>query len=129
MLGVFFTIKYGYFQNLHVLFLSSFVLFIGFFLIQKLVNSNNKFKQWLYIMSTHTLLFFLANESCYFYNAKNHSNHYTHYIEQTTQRFIGIVDDLPVVTEKFTKLSVQLNVIESSNSWHVTTGKDRKSVV
>ena len=73
-------------------------------------------------MSTHTLLFFLANESCYFYNAKNHNNHYTHYIEQTTQRFIGIVDDLPVVTEKFIKLSVQLNAIESSNTWHVTTG-------
>ena len=73
-------------------------------------------------MSAHTLLFFLANESCYFYNAKNHSSHYSHYIEQTEQRFMGIVDDLPVVTEKFIKLSIQLNAIESSNHWHYATG-------
>lgn len=122
MLGVFFTIKYGYFQNLHVLFLSSFMLFIASFLIQKLVGSTNWVKKWVYITSAHILLFFLANESCYFYNAKNHSSHYTHYIEQTEQRFVGIVDDLPVVTEKFIKLSVQLNAIESSNDWHFATG-------
>ena len=35
---------------------------------------------------------------------------------------MGIIDDLPVVTEKFVKLSVQLNVIESSNKWHFATG-------
>lgn len=122
LLGVFFTIKYGCFQNLHVLFLSSLLLFIGSFLIQKLVSSTHWFKKWSYIISAHTLLFFLANESCYFYNAKNHTNHYAHYIEQTEQRFMGIVDDLPVVTEKFIKLSVQLNAVESSKNWHFATG-------
>ncbi len=122
LLGVFFTIKVGYIQNLHVFFLSAFLLFVCSFLIQKFFNSKSWIKKWLYIFSADLLLFFLANESCFLYNAKNNVRHYTHHIEQKEQRFIGIIDDLPVVTDKFIKLSVQLNSIESNNNWFFTMG-------
>jgi competence protein ComEC len=64
----------------------------------------------------------LASESCYLYQAKHNTNHYTHFVEPTEQGMVGIIDDLPVVTEKFIKLSVQLKCIETNATWHYATG-------
>lgn len=92
------------------------------FLIQKYDVPKVYFKKGLYILFTNLFLFIVAFESCFLYNAKNNSNHYSHYVTAQSQSFICTINDIPVITEKFIKLSVELNSIESNKKWHYAQG-------
>jgi competence protein ComEC len=122
ILGVAFVLKFGLFNNLHVVFISASLLVITAFLFQKYFKSNSNFKKWIYIFSIHVFLFLLAGECCFFYQAKHNVNHYSHNIIPSEQGMIGVIDDLPVVTEKFVKFSVQLKCVETNTTWHYATG-------
>ena len=76
------------------------------FLFQKFYKQHQLLKKTLYIISVNIFLFSLAFESCYLYNDKNNSNHYSHYLSSHPQPFIVTVDEVPVVSEKFIKLWV-----------------------
>lgn len=68
-------------------------------------------------------MFFLAFESCYLYNDKTKPNHYSYFLNNKPQRFIATIDELPVVSEKYVKLYVKVNAVESDNKWNYTEGK------
>jgi competence protein ComEC len=122
ILGVVFVLKFGLLNKLHLVFVSASLLVITTFLFQKYVKSNSNFKKWIYTISIHVFLFLLAGECCFCYQAKHNGNHYTHFVTPTEQGMIGIIDDLPVVTEKFIKFSIQLKCIETHATWHYVTG-------
>ncbi len=122
ILGIMFVLKFGLFNNLHLLFISSSLLVIPTYLFQKYFKSNSNFKKWIYIFSTHIFLFLLAGECCFFYQAKHNPNHYSNHVTPSEQGIIGIIDDLPVVTDKFIKFSIQLKCIESNSNWNYVTG-------
>jgi len=121
-IGIFFALQIGTFSNIHFLCLVSFVGVIGTFLFQKFYKPILFFKKTLYIISVNVFLFVLAFESCYLYNDKNNSNHYSHYLSSHTQSFIATIDEVPIISDKFIKLSVKVNVVELDNTWHYSTG-------
>lgn len=122
ILGVVFVLKFGLYNKLHLVFISASLLVITTFLFQKYFKSNSNFKKWIYIFSVHVFLFLLAGECCFFYQAKHNTNHYTHNVTPSEHGMIGVIDDLPVVTEKFVKFSVHLQCIETNTTWHYVTG-------
>ncbi len=107
---------------LHQVFLFVIILWISAFLILKLHQSNSYSKKALYILCTNLLLFSLAFESCYLYNARNNSNHYSRYVSQHSQKFIATITDIPVSAENFIKIPIQINFIEQNNTWHYAEG-------
>ncbi len=122
-IGICFALQIGYFSNIHIILLASFAFVITTFLFQKFYKHILFFKKTIYIISINVFLFLLAFESCYLYNDKNNSNHYSHYISSHPQSFIATIDEVPVVSEKFMKLWVNLNVVEFENRWHYTEGR------
>ena len=111
VIGIISFFYYGLFQNLHLVFLSVLFVWIVTFLLQKFYRANLYFKKGIYIISTNVLLFLLAFESCYLYNAKNNINHYSHHVSYQDQSFMATVTDIPVVTERFIKVPIEINFI------------------
>ena len=122
ILGIVFFLKFNIIPNLHIVFLFSMSLWIIAFVVQFNYKEKGYFKKGTYIFFTNLLLFVLAQEACFLYNAKNDNNHYSHYVSSQPQSFIAIIDDIPVVTEKFIKLSVSISTVEYSEAWHYTNG-------
>lgn len=122
ILGIICTLNFGVCKNSSIICLFSFVALIASFLFQTYYKPILYLKKGLYIFFINLFLFVLAFESCYLYNAKNNHEHYTHYLSHNTQSFIGTVSGLPVVTDKFVKLSLELTVIENNGQWHYING-------
>lgn len=122
-IGIFFALQIGICSNIHLLSLVSFSALIITFLFQKFYKPILFFKKTLFIISVNVFLFLLAFESCYLFNDKNNSNHYSHYLSSQTQSFIATIDEIPVISDKFIKLSVKLNTVEFENKWHFTEGR------
>ena len=122
LIGIICALQFGLFLNIHVFCLISFLVIFLTFLFQKFYKQTLHFKKALYIVSINVFLFLLAYESCYLYNAKNNSSHYSQYVEPNSQRFVAVVTDIPISTEKFIKLNVQLEAIESKHIWHYAEG-------
>ncbi len=112
----------GMFQNVHIVFLVAFFIWLVSFVFQKFHTESTYLKKGIYIICTNILLFLLAYESCYLYSAKNNINHYSHYVNYHEQNFIASVTDIPVTSEKFIKVPVSINFIEAGNQWHYTEG-------
>ena len=123
VVGIFYSFRFGIFQHLHQLCLLSLACLIVAFLFQKFYKPGFYFKKGIYIFFVHVFLFLLANEACYLYNAKNNPNHYSHFVSRNNQSVIATINDVPVATEKFIKLSININAIELENKWHCVTGK------
>ena len=123
VMGIIFSFQIGSFQNLHLFFLIIFFIWSVSFIIQKQYSSKKTYTKALYILFTNLFLIVLAFESCFLYNAKNSKHNFTHFVTNQPQSFIAIINDIPVVTEKFIKLSIELNSIESNNTWHYAEGK------
>ncbi|MES2565813.1 MAG: ComEC/Rec2 family competence protein [Bacteroidota bacterium] len=122
LLGIICALNFGIFPNVSFFCFASFVFFIGSFLFQTYYKPVVYFKKALYIISINVFLFVLAFEACYLFNAKNDRDHYTHNLEHRKQAFIGVVDDLPVATDKATKVSLKMTSIQSQGKWHYATG-------
>jgi competence protein ComEC len=120
--GILFILKFGFFQNLHFFFLASFLLWVFSFVLQTQQHTLHSFKKVFYILCTNLLLCVLALESCFLYDARNNSHHYSHYTSSQPQKFFVTIDDIPVTTEKFIKIPIQINCIEQNNQWHYTEG-------
>jgi len=121
--GIFCSFEFGVFQHIHQLLVLAFVALISSFLLQKFYKPPLYFKKGIYIFCANVFLFLLANEACYVYNAKNHPTHYTHFVRYGNQSIVAIIDDVPVTTEKFIKLSININAIELQDNWHYASGK------
>jgi competence protein ComEC len=122
LVGIIAFFYFGLFQKLHVFFLSALTLWLLAFIVQKFYTPREPFKKGIYILLTNILLFLLAFEACYLYNDKNNSNHYTHYVSSQPQSFIATITDIPVTSEKFIKIPVQINCIEENKQWHYAEG-------
>lgn len=122
LLGIICALNFGMFQNVSLVCLASFVFLILAFLFQTYYKPVFYLKKGIYIFSINLFLFVLAFESCFLYNAKNDPDHYTHYLNHTQQYFMGVVDDLPVVTDKAVKVSLRITSIEQQGSWHYANG-------
>jgi hypothetical protein len=109
--GIIFFLKFGLIPHLHLAFFVTIILWIISFMIQCFAKQKRELKKIAYIISTNAMLFFLAHEACFLYSAKNNSNHYTHYVSSQPQSFITTINDIPVNTEKFIKLSVTINSV------------------
>jgi competence protein ComEC len=120
--GIISALYFNLFQNIHVTFLIAFIALMSAFLFHYFYKKAVYFKKALYIVTINIFLFVLAYESCFLYNAKNNSNHYSHFITSQAQRFTAVVEDIPVTNEKFTKLKVKINCIESDKEWHYAEG-------
>jgi len=120
--GVFYVLEFGMIPNPHLFFSAAFVVLSTAFLFQKYSKPSTALKKTVYMVSIHVFLFLLAFEASYFYNAKNDGNHYSHYVAAEEQVFFCTVTDLPVVTEKFVKLAVTINAVNTKAVWHYTNG-------
>lgn len=123
IIGVLCALELGSFKNTHLICLLSLILVVATFLFQKLYQRAQFVKKVLFIGSINIFLFFLAYESCFLYNDKNNVNHYTHFLSTHPQSFIVTVDEVPIVSEKFMKLWVKVNVVEFNNTWHYSEGR------
>ncbi len=123
VIGVLWFIQFGFFANIHLICFLSFVLVLVSFLFYKFHKESSYLKKVLFICSTNIFLFFLAYEACFLYNEKNNANHYAHFLTTHPQSFIATIDEVPVVSEKFVKLWVKVNTIESDGIWHYAEGR------
>lgn len=121
-LGICCAFYFGVFKNIHVVFFSSVFLWLVAFIFQRLYKATFYFKKGIFIFCTNILLFLLAFESCYLHNAKNNGNHYSHRVSYAEQKIVATITDIPVTTQKFIKIPVQINCIEQNNKWHYTEG-------
>jgi len=121
--GIICAFKIGTFSQMHIAFLFAFLFLCITFLVQRFYKSHNKLKKTVYIIAINVFLFTLAFETSYLYNDKNKPNHYSHFVTNSKQSFFVTVDDIPLLTEKYTKLLVNLNSIETNNKWHAVFGK------
>jgi competence protein ComEC len=122
IIGIIFFLKFGLLTHLHLAFFVTIILWIISFMIQYFVKQKRELNKITYIVITNAILFFLAHEACFLYNAKNNSNHYTHYVSSQPQSFIATITDIPVKSEKFIKIPVQINCIEENKQWHYAEG-------
>lgn len=122
IVGVFITV---YFQELalHYWLIVSFVAMLVSYLAQRFHKSKHYFKKLIYIICANTFLMVLANKCCYLYQAKNETNHYSHYIESSKQNFFATIIDIPVQNKTHTKLSFSISGISQNNNWHYATGE------
>lgn len=123
LFGIIYALAFGVPQNISMVFLLALILLILSFLFQKYYKPVFYWKKIFFIFFTNIFLFVLALESCFLYNAKNNPDHYTHYINYSQQSFIGVVDDLPVSTEKAIKVLLKIKSIEQNGRWHYSNGK------
>ncbi len=122
LVGIISFFYWGHFQKLHVIFLIVFCGWCLAFVFQKLYKPKQYFKKGVYILLTNALLFFLAFEACFLYNAKNNINHYSHHVSYQSQSFIATITDIPVSTETFIKIPIQIKCIEKNKQWHYAEG-------
>jgi competence protein ComEC len=123
VVGIIFLLQLGTFNHQHAVFLTTILLFILTFFLQKHYKLQRPFLKWCFIVSANLLLFFSAFESGYFHNSKSTSYHYTNYYNSETQSIIATIDEVPVITKKYVKLFVQINCIKKNNNWHYCEGK------
>jgi competence protein ComEC len=123
VIGIIFYINTAIISNSHLFFLAIIILWSGSFLIQTFFKSKGYFKKWTYIVLSNLLLFTLAYEGCFLYQAKNSSNHYSNYVSTQPQSFIATITDLPIVNKKFVKLTVQIQCIEKNAMWNYAKGE------
>lgn len=122
IIGIICSLHFRPLQHLHLLFLSIAFVWVIAFIVQAQNTLKNNYTKTVYIIFTNILLFILAYEACFLYSAKNNHNHYSHFVDSHSQNFIVTISDIPVVTQNFIKLPVQVNCIEKSNTWHYTEG-------
>lgn len=122
LVGIIAFFYFGLFQKLHVVFLSILTLWLFAFFFQKFYKPKEYYKKGIYILLTNLLLFLLAFEACYLYNDKNKSHHYSHHVSYQPQSFIATITDIPVTSEKFIKIPIQINCIEENKQWHYAEG-------
>lgn len=122
-IGIFIALQTNTFTNIHIACLASFVFVMVTFLIQKFYKPSSLIKKTIFIISANVFLFFLAFESCFVYNVKNNPHHYSYFLKSQIQRFIATIDEIPVVSEKYTKLYVKVNAVEKDTKWNYVEGK------
>ena len=120
--GVFAFLQLGQLKNVHVIFFISLTCLFISFLFQRFYTPYNSIKKPVYIVCVNVFFFLLAFESAFLYNAKNDPEHYSHFLTHEPQDVVGIVEDVPVATEKFVKISIQLSSIKTTGKWHEVTG-------
>lgn len=123
LIGISYVFYFGSCSQIHFIFFTSAFIVIVSFIFQKVSTSFLLYKKWLYIFSLNIFLFLLAFETTYLYRDKNSVNHYSHYVQPKRQGIIAVITDIPIVTDKFTKLMIDVNYIEHSGTWHHTQGK------
>ncbi|MBI3518350.1 MAG: ComEC family competence protein [Bacteroidetes bacterium] len=121
--GIICALQWGQLEHIHAICIGSLVAVIISFLFQRFHKSASPFKKGVYTISITVFLFVLAFESCFLYNAKNNPYHYSHYVSGQRQSFMACIEDIPVSSEKFIKLSVNITGIESNNRWYYAEGK------
>lgn len=121
--GIFIALQTIIFSNIHTICIVSFAFVVVTFLFQKFHKPSSLIKKSIFIISVNVFLFFLAFESCFVYNAKNNPQHYSYFLKSQTQRFIATIDEIPVTSEKYTKLYVKVNAVEKDTKWNYAEGK------
>ncbi len=123
ILGILFVFNFGILPKIHLVFFVSLIFLCLSFLFHHFYKPKVYFKKGLYIISIHVFLFVAASQSCFLYQAKNNSNHYSHFVISNTKSFVATITDLPVIKDVYTKLTVEVNCIKDQNYWHYTEGK------
>jgi competence protein ComEC len=109
-------------QNISALCVIAFIILAIAFLFQKFYKPVFYFKKVIYILSVNLFLFVLAFQISFSFNEKNHYDHYTHFVNGSTDTFLGVVDELPVESDKTTKVSLKLLSIKDHDAWKYTKG-------
>lgn len=122
-LGILIVLQTTISLNIHTTRFVVFPVVVLAFLFQKFHKPSTLLKKTLFILSVNIFLFFLAFESCYLYNDKNNPNHYSYFLKSQPQRFLASIDEIPVISDKYVKLYVKVNAIESDTNWNYTEGK------
>lgn len=123
VLGIIFSLTIGVLPNVHVLLLFSFSAVVIAFLYQYFYKRPMYLKKFFFILSTNIFLFLLANEAYFQYKDLNRSNHYSHYLNNEPQKFFVSIEDVPVKTERYTKLTANINAISFNNQWNLVEGR------
>lgn len=123
VLGIAVSIQTGIFIHIHLLTLTAFLAVAITYLFQRFYKKQNRVKKVLYIISVNVFLFLLANVSLFQYQDINRASHYSKWLSNHTQRCYVSVNDIPVKTTAYTKLSVEVQLIENQNAWNPVSGK------
>lgn len=123
LLGVCLIFYFGTFKQQHLVFLLSIVFVFITFFVQKFSKPNHYSKKLAFIIAANVFLIFSAFESAYWFDDRHKEEHYSLYVNQSSQRFIAQINDIPVVGKKSIKLSVRIKQIEDNTGWHAVNGK------
>lgn len=123
VLGIITSVHTGVFYRLHLLTLFAFCAVTITFMFQRFYKKQISLKKPLYIISVNVFLFLLANEVVFQYQDINKPTHYSKSLDHNTQACFVSLNDIPVKTENYTKLSVEVNLLETNAGWKTVTGK------
>lgn len=122
IIGIICCLNFSTNSSTHIVFVTTIILWIFSFIFQK-VDATSFVKKAVFIMLSNILLFVLAYESSYLYNARNNKLHYTHFVNSKKQKIIATVNDIIVTKEKYIKIPVDINYIEHEQKWNCLQGK------
>lgn len=120
--GVIWIMNFGLFRHLHLWLLVSFLVLVITFIVQQFYKPVLYAKKGLYIVAVQVFLFLVPQETVYLYSDTYRPDHYTSYVTGQQQAIVGVVSDVPVMHDKFTKLYMRLQCINVKGQWKSTQG-------
>lgn len=122
IIGIICSLNFFINSSIHVIFVITVILWVISFIFQK-TDTTSFVKKTIFILLSNILLFVLAYESSYIYNARNNKLHYSHFVNSKKQKIIATVNDIIVTKEKYIKIPVDINYIEHNQKWNYVQGK------
>ena len=123
ILGVFCFMEFENSRSATLLFTITASLLIITYLIQKFHKPRSRIKQWVYLGNFYVFIFLLAQQNCWLYEAKNNTEHYSHFKTNNEQLLLVTVNDLPVTHDKYVKVPLAVNCIKDQQDWHYCKGE------
>lgn len=122
ILGIIWIMNFGLFRHLHLLLLIAFVILVIAFLVQKFYQPTLYAKKAFYSIAVQLFLFLAPQETVYLYSDTYRTDHYTSYLSNKEQNVIGVISDVPVISDKFIKLYLRVQCINTNETWKATQG-------
>lgn len=122
IIGIICSLNFSIDSSIHLVFVTTIIFWVFSFTLQK-TDASSFVKKTVFIILSNILLFVLAYESSYLYNARNNKLHYTHFVNSKKQKIIATVNDIIVTKEKYIKIPVVINYIEQNQKWNCVQGK------
>lgn len=123
--GIILAINSRPFLFQHQAFFACFALALIVFILLRLSRQKSYWQlKTAYLVLVNAFLVLLAFETTWAYRQVNDKEHYSHFIGSTFEKtpVTGVVNDLPVPTEKFMKVPLRIEAIYRDKAWKPASG-------